>query len=94
MFDAKRRGALSADDTLGQIEEARKHGIISAAEAKQITTFDRQVMALIAVDDFSPDDLTRNAPDVRKKPRRKPTAKKKAKRKTSGGAKKRPSRSD
>jgi acyl-CoA dehydrogenase len=94
VFDAKRRGALRADDTLGQIEEARKHGIISATEAEQITAFDRQVMALIAVDDFSPEELTRSAPDVREKPRRKPTAKKKAKRKTSGSAKKRPSTSD
>jgi len=94
VFDAKRRGALSADDALGQIEEAKKHGIISAAEAKQITEFDRQVMALIAVDDFAPEDLTRKAPDVRKKTRRKPTAKKKAKRKTSGRAKKRPTTSD
>lgn len=94
VFDAKRRGALRADDTPGQIEEAKKHGIISAAEAKQIMAFDRQVMALIAVDDFSPEDLTRSAPDVREKPRRKPTAKKKAKRKTSGSAKKRPSTSD
>jgi acyl-CoA dehydrogenase len=94
VFDAKRRGALRADDTLGQIEEARKHGIISAAEAKQITAFDQQVMALIAVDDFSPEELTRSAPDVREKPRRKPTVKKKAKRKTSGSAKKRPSTSD
>ena len=94
VFDAKRRGALSSDDTLGQIEEARKHGIISAAEAKQITAFDRQVMALIAVDDFSPDELTRNAPDVRKKTRRKPTAKKRAKRKTRPRAKKRPTPAD
>jgi len=94
VFDAKRRGALSADDSLGQIEEAKKHGIISAAEAKQITEFDQQVMALIAVDDFAPEDLTRKAPDARKKTRRKPTAKKKAKRKTSGRAKKRPTTSD
>ncbi len=62
VFDAKRRGELMADDTPGQIEEARKKRIITAEEAKQIRAFDEKVMALIAVDDFAPESLKRNAP--------------------------------
>ena len=57
VFDAKRRGEITADDTHGQIEEAQKKNIITATEAKQITVFSEQVMALIAVDDFTPEEL-------------------------------------
>jgi len=93
VFDAKRRGELESDDTPGQIEEARKKGVISAEEAKQITAFDRKVMELIAVDDFAPDELTRYAPTARKLTATKRPAKKKAKRKPSGSVKKRPATS-
>ena len=93
VFDAKRRGELQSDDTPGQIEEARKKGVISAEEAQQITAFDRKVMELIAVDDFAPEELTGNAPTARKKTPKKRPAKKKAKRKTSASAKKRPTTS-
>ncbi|MEE8092692.1 MAG: acyl-CoA dehydrogenase [Gammaproteobacteria bacterium] len=93
VFDAKRRGELVSDDTPGQIEEARKKRIITAEEAKQITAFDKKVMALIAVDDFAPTELSRNAPAARKKTPTKRPAKKKAKRKTRSSAKKRPSTS-
>ncbi|MEE8542880.1 MAG: acyl-CoA dehydrogenase, partial [Gammaproteobacteria bacterium] len=93
VFDAKRRGELASDDTPGQIEEARKKGVISAEEAKQITAFDRKVMELIAVDDFAPEELTRYAPTARKVTPTKRPAKKKAKRKTSGSVKKRPTTS-
>ncbi len=93
VFDAKRRGELVSDDTPGQIAEARKKGIITAEEAKQITAFDKKVMALIAVDDFAPTELRRNAPAARKKTPTKRPAKKKAKRKTRSSAKKRPSTS-
>ncbi len=94
VFDAKRRGDLESDDTPGQIEEARKKGVISAEEAKQITAFDKKVMELIGVDDFAPEELTRGAPTARKKTPTKRPAKKKAKRKTSSNAKKPSASSD
>ena len=94
VFDAKRRGDLESDDTPGQIEEARKKGVISAEEAKQITAFDRKVMELIAVDDFAPEELTSYAPTARKKTPTKRPAKKKAKRKTSSSANKPSATSD
>ena len=90
VFDAKRRGELAADDTPGQIEEARKKGFITAAEAKQIIGFDQKVMALIAVDDFAPEDLVRRAPAARKKSTAKRPAKKKTKRATRRSTKKAP----
>ena len=93
VFDAKRRGELKSDDTPGQIEEARKKDIISAEEAKQITAFDRKVMTLIAVDDFSCQELTRNSAANKKTPT-KPQSKKRAKRKSRGSAKKRATPSD
>ena len=94
VFDAKRRGDLESDDTPGQIEEARKKGVISGEEAKQITAFDRKVMELIAVDDFAPEELTSYAPTARKKTPTKRPAKKKAKRKTSSSANKPSATSD
>jgi acyl-CoA dehydrogenase len=95
VFDAKRRGDLMADDTPGQIEEAREKGFISAAEAKQIIAFDEKVMALINVDDFSLEDLVRRVPAASKKATsKKRPAKKKAKRSSSRTTKKRPRVSD
>jgi acyl-CoA dehydrogenase len=90
VFDAKRRGELTADDTHGQIEEARKKSIITAAEAKQIIAFDEKVMALIAVDDFAPEDLLQHAQAARKKTAAKRPAKKKAKRTPRHSTKKSP----
>jgi acyl-CoA dehydrogenase len=90
VFDAKRRGELTADNTHGQIEEARKKSIITATEAKQIVAFDEKVMALIAVDDFAPEDLLQHAQAARKKTAGKWPAKKKAKRTPRRSTKKSP----
>ncbi len=94
VFDAKRRGELKSDDTPGQIEEALQKGIISTEEAQQIMAFDAKVMALIAVDDFAPEELTRNAPAARKDAPITRPAKKKTKRKPRGSGTKRPAASD
>jgi acyl-CoA dehydrogenase len=94
VFDAKRRGELKSDDTPGQVEEALQKGIISAEEAQQIMAFDAKVMALIAVDDFAPEELTRNAPAARKDAPITRPAKKKTKRKPRGSGTKRPAASD
>ncbi|MBN1240033.1 MAG: acyl-CoA dehydrogenase [Gammaproteobacteria bacterium] len=60
VFDARRAGQIDAEDTLGQIDEAERKGIISPDEAEQIREFDRRVMDLTGVDDFDPAELSRN----------------------------------
>jgi acyl-CoA dehydrogenase len=93
VFDAKRSGQISADDTPGQIEEARKKGVISDAEAREILSFDEKVMAIIAVDDFDPSELPRTHEGAGKKTATKRSTKKKATKKTSkkrAAAKKKP----
>jgi acyl-CoA dehydrogenase len=94
VFDAKRRGELKSDDTPGQVEEALQKGIINTEEAQQIMAFDAKVMTLIAVDDFAPEELTRNATTTRQDAPVKRPAKKKAKRKSRGSVTKRPASSD
>ncbi|MEE8307299.1 MAG: acyl-CoA dehydrogenase, partial [Gammaproteobacteria bacterium] len=59
VFDAKRAGQITADDTPGQIDAARAAGILTQEEARQLRDFDTKVMALIGVDDFAPADLAR-----------------------------------
>ncbi len=57
VFEAHRKGKISAEDTPSQINEAEKQGIISKEQAAQLRDFDSKVMALIAVDDFAADGL-------------------------------------
>jgi acyl-CoA dehydrogenase len=59
VFDARRAGEIAAEDTPGQIDEAERKGIITAAEAANIRAFDRRVLELTGVDDFAPSDLPR-----------------------------------
>jgi acyl-CoA dehydrogenase len=74
VFDANRDGKIKSDDTPGQIDEAERLGIISPEEAEQIRAFDRQTLALLAVDDFAPQDLARQAPSIHgKRSPRKPS---------------------
>ncbi len=87
VFDAAREGRIKREDTLGQIDEAEALGVITAEEADQIRAFDAKTMALLAVDDFAPDELSRRPPpaatkkpakkkaSVRKKPAKKAAAK-------------------
>jgi acyl-CoA dehydrogenase len=62
VFDARRTGEITADDTPGQIDEAERMGIITAEEAASIRAFDAKVMAVTGVDDFDPAELRRRPP--------------------------------
>jgi len=62
VFDARRAGQITADDTPGQIDAAQAAGILTEGEAQQLREFDAKVLALIAVDDFAPEDLARTKP--------------------------------
>jgi acyl-CoA dehydrogenase len=59
VFDAKRAGQVTREDTPGQIDEAERKGVISPTEAQAIRTFDARVMDLTGVDDFAHDELVR-----------------------------------
>jgi acyl-CoA dehydrogenase len=50
-------GLITALDLPGQIEQALAAGLINAAEAAQLREFDRKVMDIINVDDFSGEEL-------------------------------------
>ena len=92
VFDAKRAGQIDSDDTPGQIDEALTKGILTLEEAEQVRAFDAKVMALVAVDDFDPEDLVRQPAKQRSTaPRKK--AKRKTKAKASKKAARRPSKS-
>jgi acyl-CoA dehydrogenase len=64
VFDARRSGEIDADDTPGQISEAERKGIITAAEAEDLREFDRRVMEVTGVDDFDPSELGRRHGDA------------------------------
>ena len=59
VFDARRAGEISHDDTPGQIDEAEAKGIVTAEEADALRAFDRKVLELTGVDDFAVGDLVR-----------------------------------
>jgi acyl-CoA dehydrogenase len=59
VFDARRAGEIKADDIPGQIDEAEKKRILTAAEAEAVRAFDRRVIELTGVDDFDPSELRR-----------------------------------
>ncbi|HEX7081140.1 MAG TPA: acyl-CoA dehydrogenase [Gammaproteobacteria bacterium] len=61
VFDARRKGLIRSDDVPGQIDEAERAGILTPDEAERVRAFDREVMALTAVDDFDADALGRTA---------------------------------
>jgi acyl-CoA dehydrogenase len=51
-------GRITALDLPGQIEQALAIGLLNAAEAGLLRDYDRKVMDIINVDDFSTDELT------------------------------------
>jgi len=85
VFDAKRRGEITSEDTPGQIAEAARRGILTAEEAQTINEFDARAMEIIAVDDFDPSELSRV--DLKPKTARKKTRKKASIRKKNSTAK-------
>jgi len=50
-------GLITALDPPGQIEQALAAGLITAVEASLLREFDRKVMEIINVDDFSSEEL-------------------------------------
>jgi acyl-CoA dehydrogenase len=58
---AVRAGVVKTDDPVARIDEAREAGVLTASEAKQLHDLDRQVMALINVDDFDGAELASGA---------------------------------
>ncbi len=55
--EGQKTGRLSALDLPGQIEQAHALGILSDAEAQLLADYDRLIMQIIDVDDFSPEEL-------------------------------------
>ena len=78
---ARKEGLLSSDYLGDQIAEADKAQIISKAEARSMRSYHEKVLALLAVDDFAPDELVRN-PQSQTPPKAKKVAKKTASKKT------------
>mgnify|MGYP001818891979 FL=1 len=88
---AQREGLIRSDYLGEQIEEAAKAGVIDKAEADALRDYHGKVRSLLAVDDFAPEELARNASTQPETPakvtpvaaKRKTTAKKKTSKKTS-----------
>ena len=57
LTDARRSGQIGGGALAAQIADARKQGILSAAEAAELQQFDEAVKALLTVDEFAPGEL-------------------------------------
>jgi acyl-CoA dehydrogenase len=60
---ARKEGLIRSEYLGHQIEEAETAGVISAKEATDMRSYHEKVLALLAVDDFSPDELSRPGTD-------------------------------
>jgi acyl-CoA dehydrogenase len=86
---AQREGLIQSDYLGKQIEEAARAEVINKKEANELREYHEKVRALLAVDDFAPEDLSRSAstadPEVAPQApiaaKRKTAAKKKTKKK-------------
>jgi acyl-CoA dehydrogenase len=82
---ARKEGLLSSDYIGDQIGEAEKAQVISKAEARNMRSYHDKVMAILNVDDFSSEELSRNpvgkAPLEDSKPSNKASKKKTTKKK-------------
>jgi len=92
---AQREGLIRSSSLGAQIEEAEHAGVISKKESSELRIYNEKVSALLAVDDFSPEELARGrqvadvVPDPTPAPRsKKKAAKKKAVRKKAKSKKK------
>jgi len=82
---AFKEGLISSEYLGDQIPEAKRAGVVSAAEASDLENYHAKVKDLLAVDDFAPEELIRTQPvpvDSKK------TTKKKAAKKKVGSKKK------
>jgi len=88
---ARKEGLLSSDYLGTQIAEAEKAQVISKAEARNMRTYHDKVFALLSVDDFAPEELSRSgvppAPAVKVAARKKPVRKKTSSAQTNGTGK-------
>ena len=60
LTDARRSGQIGGGALAARIADARKQGILSAAEADELQQFDEAVIALLTVDEFAPGELEPN----------------------------------
>ncbi len=82
---AQREGLIQAENLGAQIGEAENAGVISKKEAAELRNYHDKVSALLAVDDFAPEELGRPGKIAAKKtPARKQASKKKVQRKKAG----------
>ena len=80
VFDARRRGEVTSEDTPGQIDEAERLGVLTSEEAQTIRDFDARVMEITGVDDFDASELSctkLNSTSTHKKARKKAGTRKK-----------------
>ena len=74
---ARKEGLIVSEYIGEQIEDAEKAQVISKAEARGLRDYNDKVLALLAVDDFTTDQLARVTPEKAAKTRRKKASKKK-----------------
>ncbi len=79
---ANREGLIQSEYLGTQIDEAEKAEVINAEEAAQLRSYHEKVFALLAVDDFSPEELQRVAAEPETKPRKAAKRKKAPRKKT------------
>ena len=79
---ARKEGLLNSDYLGDQIGEAEKAQVISKAEARNMRSYHEKVLALLAVDDFAPDELRRTPRDTAEATPSKPVEKKATRKKT------------
>jgi acyl-CoA dehydrogenase len=76
---AQKEGLIQSECLGLQIDEAARAQVINRKEADALRDFDNKVLALLAVDDFAPEDLIRTKVQSAAKPVSKPAAKPAAK---------------
>ena len=59
---AYKEGLIASAYLGDQIPEAKRAGVVSAAEAAELENYHAKVKDLLAVDDFAPEELTRAQP--------------------------------
>ena len=86
---ALREGLIQSDYLGVQIEEAERAGVIVKKEAEELRVYHDKVTAILAVDDFAPEELRRNSavetaasPPAADKPQKKAARKATSKKKT------------
>ena len=79
---ARKEGLIASDYLPQQIDEAEKGQVINKTEARSMRAYHDKVSALLAVDDFAPEDLARTSPAKKTAPRTKAVTRKTSKKKS------------